>query len=102
MISEPTSLWDLFTEQPTLLRLLPRLGLDVATGMDFLCIAGVVLALAGMVSRPWRNAFLFTGMWVCYFSVFQVMSFIYLIIFFMIVYEKLHMCAEPHHSNICF
>ena len=61
-----------FWIQPTLLRVLPRLGLNVETGIDLLCLIGIVLSLLAMVSGHSRDSINFTVMWICYFSVFKV------------------------------
>jgi len=70
--NEAESLLDLVTVQPTLLRLLPKVGLDLDTGMDFLCIGGALLAFVAMVSRDQRNCVVFAVLWMFYLSLFQV------------------------------
>lgn len=66
------SFHDLVARQPTLLRLLPRIGFDVETGMDFLCLGGALLSFVAMVSRDQRNCVVFALIWVFYLSLFQV------------------------------
>lgn len=66
------SFHDLVARQPTLLRLLPRIGFDVQTGMDFLCLGGALLAFVAMVSRDQRNCIVFAVLWMFYLSLFQV------------------------------
>ncbi|KAK2154133.1 hypothetical protein LSH36_275g00015 [Paralvinella palmiformis] len=63
---------DLVSNQPTLLRLLPSLGLDTQSSMDFLCLGGVILSFVAMVSRNQRNSIVFGVLWMMYFSLFQV------------------------------
>ena len=63
---------DLLTNQPTVLRLLPRIGLDTQTSMDLVCLGGIILAFVAMVTRQQRNSIVFGLMWVLYFSMFQV------------------------------
>ena len=72
MATEANNLNELLADQPTLLRLLPKLGLDTQTGMDFLCIAGIILAFVAMISRTQRNSIVFSLLWAFYFSLFQV------------------------------
>lgn len=69
---EAESFSDLILAQPTLLRLIARLGLDVTTGMDLICIGGIILSFAAMVSQRQRNAQIFFLLWVFYLSLFQV------------------------------
>ena len=69
---EAESFSDLFTNQPSLLRLLPRIGLDVQYGMDFLCLGGIILSFVAMVIRSQRNCVTFFFLWAFYLSLFQV------------------------------
>ena len=71
---EADSFHDLIAHQPTLLRLLPSIGFDVQTGMDFLCLGGALLSFVAMVSRDQRNSVVFAVLWMFYLSLFQVMS----------------------------
>jgi hypothetical protein len=69
---EAESFSDLVEGQPTLLRLLPKIGLDVTTGMDFLCLGGMLLSFVAMVARSQRNCVVFGALWLLYLSLFQV------------------------------
>jgi len=69
---EAKSFHDLIARQPTLLRLLPSIGFDVQTGMDFLCLGGALLSFVAMVSRDQRNCVVFAVLWLFYLSLFQV------------------------------
>ena len=60
--------------QPTLLRLLPCIGFDAATGMDFLCVGGALLAFVALVSRDQRNCVVFALLWMFYLSLFHVIQ----------------------------
>ena len=71
-VSEADSFSDLFSNQPSLLRLLPRIGLDAQYGMDFLCLGGIILSFVAMVIRSQRNCVTFFFLWVFYLSLFQV------------------------------
>ena len=73
MYTDAESFHDLVARQPTLLRLLPRIGFDVQTGMDFLCLGGALLAFVAMVSRDQRNCIVYAVLWMFYLSLFQVM-----------------------------
>lgn len=70
--NEAESLQDLVTNQPSLLRLLPKVGLDIQTGMDFLSLGGVVVSFVAMVSHDYRNCVVFAVLWAFYLSLFQV------------------------------
>ncbi|KAK3781594.1 hypothetical protein RRG08_006990 [Elysia crispata] len=73
MDSEGASSWqDLVEGQPTLLKLMPRLGLDTQRGMDLLCLAGMVIAFFCVVSRTARDFVSFTLLWMLYLSLYQV------------------------------
>ena len=72
IVSEADSLQDLVTNQPSLLRLLPKVGLDVQTGMDFLSLGGVVVSFVAMVSHDYRNCVVFAVLWAFYLSLYQV------------------------------
>ncbi|XP_012940362.1 lipase maturation factor 2 isoform X2 [Aplysia californica] len=63
---------DLMEGQPTLLKLMPRFGLDVQTGMDLLCFAGMVVSFFCVVSRTARDFVSFTLLWMFYLSLYQV------------------------------
>ncbi|KAK2167802.1 hypothetical protein NP493_1259g00004 [Ridgeia piscesae] len=70
--TDATSLKDLFTSQPTLLRVTSAVGLDVQTGMDVLCLAGIILSFVAMISSVQRNCIVFGLLWVLYLSLYQV------------------------------
>ena len=69
---EPGSVKELLDSQPTLLRFMPRIGLDVQSGMDFLCLLGMILSFVMMISKTQRGCLAFAILWVLYFSLFQV------------------------------
>lgn len=69
---EAHSFSDLISRQPTLLRLLPSIGFDVQTAIDFLCLGGIVLSFVAIVSRDQRNSVVFAVLWMFYLSLFQV------------------------------
>ncbi|KAL8577734.1 Lipase maturation factor 2 [Nucella lapillus] len=71
MEKEAQSLDDLLKE-PSLLKLMPKLGLDVQTGMDLLCLAGMLISLYCMVSHRGRDFISFSLLWVLYLSLYQV------------------------------
>lgn len=70
--NEAESFHDLLTNQPTLLRLLPKVGLDIKTGMDFLSLGGIIVSFVAMVSHDYRNCVVFGVLWAFYLSLFQV------------------------------
>jgi hypothetical protein len=70
--SPAISFKDLWENQPSLLRLLPHLGLSPQASMDFLCLAGVIFSFVAMVSKGMRNTVIFAFLWAFYFSLFQV------------------------------
>ncbi len=72
LTTEADSFKDLFTNQPSLLRLLPRIGLDAQYGMDFLCLGGIILSFVAMINRSQRNSVSFFFLWAFYLSLFQV------------------------------
>lgn len=69
---EAESFYDLLTNQPTLLRLLPKVGLDLETSMDFLSLGGVIVSFVAMVSHDFRNCIVFGVLWAFYLSLVQV------------------------------
>lgn len=73
---EAESFHDLLTNQPTLLRLLPKVGLDIKTGMDFLSLGGIIVSFVAMVSHDYRNCVVFSVLWAFYLSLFQVSTII--------------------------
>ncbi|XP_013397011.1 lipase maturation factor 2 isoform X2 [Lingula anatina] len=68
---EPNS-FDDFQKQPTLIRLLPKLGLDIQSSMDFIALLGICLSFSVFVSGYMRGMLSFTCLWALYFSLFQV------------------------------
>ncbi|XP_070200054.1 lipase maturation factor 2-like isoform X2 [Littorina saxatilis] len=71
MDKEAESLKDLLDE-PSLLKLTPKLGLDTSTAMDLLCLAGMLISFLCMVSYRARDFLSFTILWVLYLSLYQV------------------------------
>ncbi|XP_055900054.1 lipase maturation factor 2-like isoform X2 [Biomphalaria glabrata] len=73
VLKEGDSTWqDLMEGQPTLLKLMPRLGLDTQMGMDLLCLAGMVISFFCVASRTARDFISFTLLWMFYLSLYQV------------------------------
>lgn len=66
------SSYEMFLRKPTLLWFVRDLGLTTQTGMSFLCIIGICVAVLGISSRAWRNFASFLTMWFLYFSLYQV------------------------------
>lgn len=64
--------WKDFASQPTFLRFMPLLGLDVQTGMKLLCVAGVILALFSFGWCYMRNSVTYFLLWSFYLSLFRV------------------------------
>ena len=62
----------MFLQKPTLLWFVRDLGLTTQTGMSFLCIIGICVAMLGVSNRAWRNFASFLTMWFLYFSLYQV------------------------------
>lgn len=58
--------------QPTLLKLTPKLGIDVELGMDLLCLIGIVISFIAMVFQGARDMVTFTILWMLYLSLYQV------------------------------
>ena len=69
-----TSFSSLFQKTPTLLWLTPSLGLDTPTGMEFLCIVGIVVSLVLLVSQRCRDCLGFLMLWFLYYSMLPVSS----------------------------
>ncbi|CAH3132477.1 unnamed protein product [Porites lobata] len=67
-----TSFTSLFQKTPTLLWVTPYLGLDTPTGMEFLCILGIVLSLVYLVSQRCRDCLGFLALWFLYYSMLPV------------------------------
>ncbi|XP_048727876.2 lipase maturation factor 2-like isoform X1 [Ostrea edulis] len=71
--SNEISSWEELLEgQPTLLRLMPKLGLDIETGMDVLCILGILISFCCVVFTTARDMVSFTLLWMMYLSLYQV------------------------------
>ncbi|KAL5006677.1 hypothetical protein ScPMuIL_015483, partial [Solemya velum] len=65
--------WDELMEgQPTLLKLTPKLGLDIQTGMDLLCLSGIIISFMSLVFKGARDVVSFTLLWMLYLSLYQV------------------------------
>ncbi|KAL9955341.1 hypothetical protein ACROYT_G036649 [Oculina patagonica] len=67
-----TSFSSLFRTTPTLLWVTPYLGLDTPTGMEFLCIVGIVLSIVLLVSQRCRDCLGFLMLWFLYYSMLPV------------------------------
>ncbi|XP_068673133.1 lipase maturation factor 2-like [Montipora foliosa] len=75
---ESSSIQDNFWQKPTLLWLTPKLGLDTETGMEFLCLLGMLLSLLAMSFKSWRDSITFFMLWFLYYSLYQVgQTFVY-------------------------
>lgn len=61
-----------FWNKPTLLWFTPRLGLDTETGMELLCLVGMLLSLLAMSLKSFRDSITFLILWFLYFSLYQV------------------------------
>lgn len=66
---------EFLTNRPTLLRLLPKIGLDADLGIDFLCVAGVIVSFVAAISKDHRNALVAALQWIFYLSIAQVSTF---------------------------
>jgi len=60
------------SKKKTLLWFSPALGLDVSSGMELICLYGMALSIAAMISSGFQNKFIFIALWLLYFSVYQV------------------------------
>ena len=68
-----SSSWEELLEgQPTLLKLTPKLGLDVQTGMDLLCVIGMAVSFMCVVFKAMRDTVSFILLWMLYLSLYQV------------------------------
>ena len=61
-----------FWNKPTLLWFTPKLGLDTETGMELLCLVGMLLSLLAMSLKSFRGSVIFFILWFLYFSLYQV------------------------------
>ncbi|CAH3106819.1 unnamed protein product [Pocillopora meandrina] len=67
-----------FWHKPTLLWFTPRLGLNTETGMELLCLTGMLLSLLAMALKSWRDSIIFFVLWFLYYSLYQVgQTFVY-------------------------
>ncbi|XP_041367323.1 lipase maturation factor 2-like isoform X2 [Gigantopelta aegis] len=69
---EANSWQELLEGQPSLLKLTPKLGLDMQTAMDLLCLGGILISFFCMVSQRARDVVSFTLLWMLYLSLYQV------------------------------
>jgi len=74
-LTGPKSFKDLMDDQPTLLRLMPMIGLDTETGLDLLCLLGILISFAALLFQAARDMFAFTLLWMLYLSIYQVKSY---------------------------
>ncbi|XP_025087696.1 lipase maturation factor 2-like isoform X2 [Pomacea canaliculata] len=58
--------------EPTLLKLTPKLGLDTETAMDLLCLGGILISFFCVVCHTARDFISFTFLWVLYLSLYKV------------------------------
>ncbi|XP_067656214.1 lipase maturation factor 2-like [Haliotis asinina] len=70
--TEANSWQELLEGQPTLLKLTPKLGLSIQSGMDLLCLGGILISFFCMVSQRMRDVVSFTLLWMLYLSLYQV------------------------------
>ncbi|XP_067044507.1 lipase maturation factor 2-like [Acropora muricata] len=78
LTKEGSSIKENFWRKPTLLWLTPKLGLDTETGMEFLCLLGMLLSLLAMSFKSWRDSITFFLLWFLYYSLYQVgQTFVY-------------------------
>ena len=54
LVSDSSSWEELLEGQPTLLKLTPKLGLDVQTGIDLLCVIGMAVSFMCAVFKAMR------------------------------------------------
>ncbi|XP_078333474.1 lipase maturation factor 2-like isoform X2 [Crassostrea virginica] len=73
MEDKEISSWEEILEgQPTLLRLMPKLGLSTETGMDLICLLGILISFCCVVFSTARDMVSFTLLWMMYLSLYQV------------------------------
>ena len=60
------------SKKKTLLWFSPALGLNVSSGMELICLIGMALSIAAMISSCFQNKFVFFALWILYFSLYQV------------------------------
>ena len=85
---------DLVLTQPTLLRLLPKLGLTTQASLDLLCLGGIILAFVAMISKAQRNCFVFGFLWMFYFSIFQVKKAVIIRVFLLVLQLRFPLCCH--------
>jgi len=71
-IAGELSITQKLSKKKTLLWFSPALGLDVSSGMELICLYGMTLSIAAMISSGFQNKFVFIALWLLYFSVYQV------------------------------
>lgn len=69
---EVNSIAEFFRGKPTLLRLMPFLGLTIEKGMDLLCLLGILLSFLCMTIKSFRNSIEYGALWLLYLSLYQV------------------------------
>ncbi|XP_068762441.1 lipase maturation factor 2-like [Montipora capricornis] len=67
-----TSFISLFKKTPTLLWMTPYLGLNTATGMEFLCVIGIAVSLILLLSQRCRDCLGYLTLWFLYYSMLSV------------------------------
>ncbi|XP_078346417.1 lipase maturation factor 2-like isoform X1 [Oculina patagonica] len=73
-----SSMEENFWSKLTLLWFTPRLGLDTETGMELLCLTGMLLSLLAMTLKSFRDSITFFILWFLYYSLYQVgQTFVY-------------------------
>ncbi|KAK3744271.1 hypothetical protein QZH41_019939 [Actinostola sp. cb2023] len=68
---EYATTWDNFINKPTLLWFMPHLGLDIETGMELLCLVGMLISLLALSMETWRDSVTFSILWYLYYSLYQ-------------------------------
>lgn len=71
----------------TLLWFTPVLGLDASTGMDLICLLGMILSFGVMISNWFQNKFTFLMLWIFYFSLYQVCPWQFILTFSIAIYK---------------
>lgn len=51
---------------------MPHLGLDIETGMELLCLVGIMISLLALSMESWRDTVSFFMLWFLYYSLYQV------------------------------
>ncbi|XP_074660631.1 lipase maturation factor 2-like isoform X2 [Tubulanus polymorphus] len=68
----PKDFNDFMQNHPTLMSLMPKLGLEPETGMDLLCLIGILFSFIMLIAKSFRECVGFVILWVLYFSLYQV------------------------------